>query len=68
MARAVVDTLKEDDSLWARFAGGTVNVYRDQANETIPGVVLFPADHPNPNDASLEGARAALDPLPQKAP
>jgi glycerate 2-kinase len=65
MARAFVDTLKEDDSLWAKFAGGTVNVYRDQAAEPIPGVTLFPADHPNPNDASLEGARAALSLLEQ---
>jgi len=65
MARAVVDTLKEDYSLWAKFAGGTVNVYRDQANESIPGVALFPADHPNPNEASVEGARAALSLLAQ---
>ncbi|MFC2008546.1 glycerate kinase [Chloroflexota bacterium] len=61
MARAFVDTLKEDDSLWAKFAGGTVNVYRNQATETIPGVSLFAADHPNPNQASLDGARAALE-------
>ncbi len=60
MARAVVDTLREDDRLWGRFAGGTVNVYRDQAQESIPGVTLFAADHPNPNDGSVAGARAAL--------
>jgi len=65
MARAVIDTLKEDASIWAKFAGGTVNVYRDQAAESIPGVTLFAADHPNPNEASLEGARAALDMLKQ---
>jgi len=61
MARAIVDTLGEDSSLWAKYAGGTVNVYRDQAAESIPGVTLFSADHPNPNGASLQGAQAALE-------
>lgn len=61
MARAVVDTLREDNRLWDRFAGGTVNVYRDQAQQSIPGVTLFAADHPNPNDGSVTGARAALE-------
>ena len=61
MARAVVDTLQEDGRLRDRFAGGTVNVYRDQARTTIPGVTLFGADHPNPNEDSLAGARAALE-------
>jgi glycerate 2-kinase len=60
MARAIVDTLKEDARLWARFAGGTVNVYREQAETKLPRVTFFPADHPNPNQASLDGARAAL--------
>lgn len=61
MARAVVDTLHQNDALWARFAGGTVNVYREQAEADVPGVRFFPADHPNPNQFSLDGARAALD-------
>ncbi len=61
MARAVVDTLQEDSRLWSRFAGGTVNVYRDQASATIPGVKLFAADHPNPNQASVDGAHAAME-------
>ena len=60
MARAVVDTFREDDRLWDKFAGGTVNVYRDQAETTLPRVTFFPADHPNPNQASMDGARAAL--------
>jgi len=60
MARAIVDALQEDDRLWARFGGGTVNVYRDQARAAIPGVTLFAADHPNPNAESVAGARAAL--------
>ncbi len=60
MARAVVDTLREDDRLWERFAGGTVNVYREQAETVLPRVTFFPADHPNPNEASVEGARAAV--------
>ncbi|MCK9356145.1 MAG: DUF4147 domain-containing protein [Dehalococcoidia bacterium] len=60
MARAVVDTLLEDSRLRDRLAGGAVNVYRDQAKTTIPGVTLFGADHPNPNEASVAGARAAL--------
>ena len=61
MARAVVDTLQQNEELWARFAGGTVNVYRDQSEASVPGVTFFPADHPNPNQASVDGARAALD-------
>ncbi len=61
MAHGVIDTLKEDAVLWSRFAGGTVNVYREQADASIPGVRLFAADHPNPNQASVDGARAALD-------
>ncbi len=65
MARAVVDTLQEDAELWSRFAGGTVNVYQDQANATIPGVRLFAADHPNPNQASMDGASAAVEMLAQ---
>ncbi|MBN1152140.1 MAG: DUF4147 domain-containing protein, partial [Dehalococcoidia bacterium] len=60
MARAVVDTLQQDDVLWGRFAGGTVNVYRDQAEASVPKVAFFAADHPNPNQASVDGARAAL--------
>jgi glycerate-2-kinase len=60
MARAVVDTLRLTEDLWARFAGGTVNVYRDQSEASVPGVTFFPADHPNPNQASVDGARAAL--------
>lgn len=60
MARAVVDTLQQDELLWSRFAAGTVNVFRDQARTAVPRVTFFPADHPNPNDASVEGARAAL--------
>jgi glycerate 2-kinase len=61
MARAVTDVLKQDDCLWAKFAGGTLNVYRDQADASIPKVMLFAADHPNPNDASIQGAKAALE-------
>jgi glycerate 2-kinase len=61
MARAVMDTLQEDDRVWSRFVGGTVNVFRDQAAASLPRVTFFPADHPNPNHASFEGARAALD-------
>ena len=61
MARAVTDVLKQDDRLWAKFAGGTLNVYRDQANAEISKVKLFAADHPNPNEASVQGARAALE-------
>jgi glycerate 2-kinase len=60
MARAVVDTLREDERLWRRFAGGSVNVYRDQASADVPRVAFFPADHPNPNESSVEGARAAM--------
>jgi glycerate-2-kinase len=60
MARAVIDTLRQDDALWARFVGGTVNVYREQAEYSLPRVRFFPADHPNPNESSVEGARAAL--------
>jgi len=60
MARAVVDTLQEDEKLWDKFAGGTVNVYREQAETTLPRVTFFAADHPNPNQASMDGARAAL--------
>ncbi len=61
MSRSVIDTLQEDAGLWARFAGGTVNVYRDQSAASVPGVTFFAADHPNPNRASVEGAQAALD-------
>ena len=61
MARAVTDVLKEDSLLWSRFAGGSVNVYKDQAEALIPGVRLFAADHPCPNEASVEGAKAALE-------
>ncbi|MBN1856135.1 MAG: DUF4147 domain-containing protein [Dehalococcoidia bacterium] len=60
MARAVTDVLQQDSLLWSRFAGGTVNVYRHQAEARIPNVRLFAADHPRPNDASVEGATAAL--------
>lgn len=61
MARAVVDVLREDEDLWSRFAGGSVNVYRDQAQEAIPGITLYPADHPSPNEYSVAGARAAIE-------
>ena len=61
MAQAVTDVLQEDALLWSSFAGGTVNVYKDQAAANIPGVRLFAADHPCPNDASMEGAKAALE-------
>lgn len=61
MARGVIDTLQEDAALWARFEGGSVNVYREQASASVPGVTFFAADHPNPNQQSVEGARAALD-------
>lgn len=61
MARAVTDVLKQDARLWAKFAGGSLNVYRDQAHARIPKVRLFAADHPDPNDASVQGARAALE-------
>lgn len=67
MSRAVVDTLRQDESLWARFAGGTVNVYRDQADECVPRVTFFPADHPDPNQSSVDGARAALSLLSASA-
>ncbi|TFH37386.1 MAG: DUF4147 domain-containing protein [Dehalococcoidia bacterium] len=60
MARAVVDTLEQDRRLWAKFAGGTVNVFREQAKAVVPRVQFFAADHPNPNQASVDGARAAL--------
>jgi glycerate 2-kinase len=60
MCRAVVDVLHEDARLLARFAGGSVNVYREQARVSIPGVTLYPADHPSPNEYSVAGARAAL--------
>ncbi len=63
MARAVIDTLRQDSALWARFSGGTVNVYREQAESSVPGVRFFAADHPNPNESSVEGARAALSML-----
>jgi len=65
MARAVVDTLREDAALWSKFVRGSVNVYRDQARENVPKVAFFAADHPNPNDDSLEGAKAALGLLEQ---
>jgi len=65
MARAVVDTLREDAALWSKFIGGSVNVYRDQARETVPRVAFFAADHPNPNEGSLEGAKSALRLLEQ---
>jgi len=68
MARAVTDVLKQDARLWAKFVGGTLNVYRDQADATIPHVRLFAADHPNPNDASIRGARAALELLSSASP
>jgi len=60
MSRAVVETLQQSALLWEKFAGGAVNVYREQAEEALPRVRLFAADHPNPNQESVEGARAAL--------
>jgi len=60
MSRAVVETLQQSPALWERFAGGAVNVYREQVEEALPRVRLFAADHPNPNQESVEGARAAL--------
>ena len=61
MAKAVVDVLSQDERLWSRFAGGSVNVYREQARESIPGVTFYPADHPTPNEYSVAGARAAVE-------
>ncbi|MFW6102724.1 MAG: glycerate kinase type-2 family protein [Chloroflexota bacterium] len=61
MARAVVDVLREDEHLWSRFAGGSVNVYREQAHESVPRVTFYPADHPTPNEYSVAGARAAVE-------
>lgn len=61
MSKAVVETLQGNPLLWQKFRGGVVNVYRDQASEKVPGVKFFAADHPNPNQASVEGAKASLD-------
>ena len=68
MARAVIDVLHEDDRLWSRFVGGSVNVYREQARDSIEGVTLHPADHPSPNEHSLAGARAAIELLSTAGP
>ncbi len=68
MAKAVVDVLRQDERLWARFAGGSVNVYREQARESVPGVTFYPADHPTPNEYSVAGARAAVDLLSTTRP
>lgn len=61
MSKAVVEVLRESPLLWGKFGGGVVNVYREQAEEKVTGVKFFAADHPNPNQASVEGARAILD-------
>ncbi len=61
MAKAVVDVLRQDERLWSRFAGGSVNVYREQARESVPRVTFYPADHPTPNEYSVEGARSTVD-------
>ena len=67
MSRAVVETLQQSPLLWERFAGGAVNVYGEQAKEVLPKVRLFAADHPNPNQESIEGARYALGILREAA-
>ncbi len=61
MSRGVVEILQGNPLLWQKFQGGVVNVYRDQAGEKVPGVKFFAADHPNPNQASVEGAKSSLD-------
>jgi len=61
MTKATVEVLKENPTLWRKFKGGVVNVYREQAQEKIPKVKFFAADHPNPNQASIEGAKSILD-------
>lgn len=41
-----------------RLTSGILNVYQDQASEPISDrLILFPADHPTPNAAGVEGAR-----------
>lgn len=45
-----------------RISEGVLNVYQDQAREPIPGNIrLFPADHPTPNEAGVEGAGRMAD-------
>jgi len=61
MSKAVVEILQASPLLWQRFRGGVVNVYRDQASEKVPRVEFFAADHPDPNQASVEGAKSSLD-------
>jgi len=63
MARAVVEILQGNSLLWEKFRGGVVNVYREQAREKVPGVKCFAADHPSPNQASVDGAKSSLDML-----
>lgn len=60
MSRAVVDLLGQDSRLWQKFGGGAVSVYREQAREEVRDVQLYPADHPNPNQASLDAAQHVL--------
>jgi len=63
MSKAVVEILQAAPRLWQQFEGGVVNVYREQAKEKLPRVRFFAADHPNPNQASVEGAKLILDTL-----
>lgn len=61
MSKAVVEILQGSPLLWQKFQGGVVNVYREQAREKVPGVKFFAADHPSPNQASVDGAKSSLD-------
>lgn len=63
MSRAVAEVLQQDTRLWQKFQGGAVSVYRDQAQEKVSAVRFFSADHPNPNEGSLEAARYVLQML-----
>lgn len=61
MSKAVVEILQGNPLLWEKFQGGVVNVYREQAREKVSGVKFFAADHPSPNQASVDGAKYSLD-------
>lgn len=47
-----------------RIASGYINVYQDQANEPVSDKIkLFPADHPTPNQAGVDGANLMIESL-----
>ena len=48
--------------LGERITAGALNVYREQAQEPISErIQLFPADHPTPNEAGVQGAQRMVE-------